>query len=127
MQFCQLLRTGPLLRGSFRGPSIAYVASGALVVGNAEEFLLNKDYRLAAQPKQSERLAPSQISAVVHLLEVMTDPVARSLANAPVDDELITEEEARKMATARASLDSGVGIPHGKLLAQFGLTSDDLD
>jgi hypothetical protein len=30
-----------------------------------------------------ERLAPNQISAVVHLLEVMTDPVARSLANAP--------------------------------------------
>jgi hypothetical protein len=30
-----------------------------------------------------ERLAPSQISAVIHLLEVMTDPVARSLANAP--------------------------------------------
>jgi hypothetical protein len=30
-----------------------------------------------------ERLAPSQISAVLHLLEVMTDPVARSLANAP--------------------------------------------
>jgi hypothetical protein len=46
-----------------------------------------------------ERLAPSQISAVVHLLEVMTDPVAHSLANAPVDDEPVSEEEARAMPT----------------------------
>jgi hypothetical protein len=72
-----------------------------------------------------ERLAPSQISAVVHLLEVMTDPVARSLANAPLDDEPVTEEEAREIATARASLDRGEGIPHEKVLAEFGLTSED--
>ena len=45
-----------------------------------------------------ERLAPNQISAVVHLLEVMTDPVAQSLANAPVDDEPVSEEEAREIA-----------------------------
>ena len=47
-----------------------------------------------------ERLAPSQISAVVHLLEVMTDPVARSLATAPVDDETVTEAEAREIAAS---------------------------
>ncbi len=72
-----------------------------------------------------ERLAPTQISAVVHLLEVMTDPVARSLANAPVDDEPVTEEEAREIAAARASLDRGEGIPHEKILSEFGLTSED--
>ena len=54
-----------------------------------------------------ERLAPSQISAVVHLLEVMIDPVARAISNAPVDDEPVTEEEAREIAAARASLDRG--------------------
>ena len=74
-----------------------------------------------------ERLAPTQISAVVHLLEVMTDPVARSLANAPVDDEPVTEEEAREIAAARASLDRGEGIPHEKVLAEFGLTSEDFE
>jgi hypothetical protein len=58
-----------------------------------------------------ERLAPNQISALVHLLEVMTDPVARSLANAPLDDEPVSEEEAREIAAARASLDRGEGIP----------------
>ncbi len=57
-----------------------------------------------------ERLAPTQISAVVHLLEVMTDPVARSLANAPMDDEPVTEEEAREIAAARASLDRGQAL-----------------
>lgn len=72
-----------------------------------------------------ERLAPGQISAVVHLLEVMTDPVAQSLANAPVDDEPVSEEEAREIAAARASLDRGEGIPHEKVLAEFGLTPED--
>lgn len=74
-----------------------------------------------------ERLAPGQISAVVHLLEVMTDPLARSLANAPIDDEPVTEEEAREIAAARASLDRGEGIPHEKVLAEFGLTSEDFE
>jgi hypothetical protein len=72
-----------------------------------------------------EQLAPSQVSAVVHLLEVMTDPVARSLANASIDDEPVTEEEAREIATARASLDRGEGIPHEQVLAEFGLAPED--
>ena len=72
-----------------------------------------------------ERLAPSQISAVVPLLAVMTDPVVRSLSQAPVDDEPVTEEETREIAVARASLDRGEGIPHEKVLAEFGLTSED--
>jgi hypothetical protein len=72
-----------------------------------------------------EQLAPSQISALVHLLEVMTNPVARSLANAPIDDEPVTEEEAREIAVARASLDRGEGIANEQVLAEFGLTSED--
>jgi hypothetical protein len=74
-----------------------------------------------------ERLAPSQISAIVHLLEVMIDPMARSLANAPVDDEPVSEEEAREIAAARASLDRGEGIPHEKVLAEFGLSLEDFE
>ena len=74
-----------------------------------------------------ERMAPVQIDAVVRLLEVMTDPVARSLANAPMDDEPVSEEEAREIAAARASLDHGEGIPHEKVLAEFGLTSEDFE
>jgi hypothetical protein len=39
-----------------------------------------------------ERHAPSQLTAVRGLLEVLLDPLARSLANAPVEDEEITPE-----------------------------------
>lgn len=74
-----------------------------------------------------ERLAPSQVSAVVHLLAVMTGPVARSLADVPVDDEPVTLEEAHDIAAARASLDRGEGIPHEEVLAEFGLSLEDFE
>ena len=72
-----------------------------------------------------DRLAPSQISAVVHLLEVMIDPVTNSLANATVDDEPVTEDEARDITSVRESLDRGEGIPHEQVLADFGLSPKD--
>jgi len=72
-----------------------------------------------------ERLAPSQISAVVRLLEALTDPVARSLAHAAMDDEPLSEQEAREITAARESLDRGEGIPHEQILADFGLTPED--
>ena len=72
-----------------------------------------------------EQLDAGQLAAVIHLLQVMTDPVARSLANAPVDDEPVTEEEAREIAAARASLGRGEGVPHEEVLAEFGLSLED--
>lgn len=72
-----------------------------------------------------ERLAPSQISALVRLLEAMSDPLAGSLANAPMDDEPTTQGEVREIAAARASLDRGEGIPHQEVLAEFGLSPED--
>ena len=72
-----------------------------------------------------EQLTPGQFAAVVHLLQVMTDPVARSLANAPVDDEPVSAEEAREIAAARASLDRGEGIPHEEILRESGFDADE--
>jgi hypothetical protein len=74
-----------------------------------------------------DRLPPTQLSAIVGLLEAMLDPVSRSLANAPLDDEPVSEEEAREIAVARASLDRGEGIPHEKVLAEMGLTLEDFE
>jgi hypothetical protein len=74
-----------------------------------------------------DELDAGQLAAVVHLLEVMTDPVARSLANAPLDDEPVSEEEARQVAAARASFDRGEGIPHEQVLAEFGLSLEDFE
>ncbi|MGA2376614.1 MAG: hypothetical protein ABSF72_13920 [Candidatus Sulfotelmatobacter sp.] len=74
-----------------------------------------------------DRMAPGQIAAVVSLLEIMLDPLARTLASAPYDDEPVSAEEAREAEAAKASLARGGGIPHEKALAEFGLTSEDFE
>jgi hypothetical protein len=67
-------------------------------------------------------LAPDQIAAVVHVMEVMLDPLSRKLANAPVEDEEISAEAAAALDRARASLARGEGIPHDEILREFGVT-----
>ena len=86
----------------------------------------------ATNPKQHaheliDRMAPGQVSAVVSLLEIMLDPFARALANAPYDDEPVSEEEARDIAASRAALARGEAIPHDEVLAEFGLSAEDFD
>jgi hypothetical protein len=75
-----------------------------------------------------ERLAPSQVSAVVGLLQAMLDPVARAIADAPLDDEPVTEEERLAVARSEAWFEDrgGKGIPMDEVLADFGLTMKDL-
>lgn len=69
-----------------------------------------------------ERLAPSQVSAVVGLLEAMLDPVSRAVANAPVDDEPESEQERQAVAESKAWFErrGGRGISHEEVLAEFG-------
>src|SRR5580700_3206874 len=74
-----------------------------------------------------DRMAPGQVAAVVSLLEVMLDPLARTLASAPYDDEPVSAEETREVEAAKASLARGEGIPHEKVIAEFGLSSEDFD
>ncbi len=74
-----------------------------------------------------DRMAPGQVAAVVGLLEIMLDPLARTLARAPYDDEPVSEEEAREIESAKASLERGEGVPHEKVIAEFGLTLEDFD
>ncbi|SRR5712691_1348645 len=72
-----------------------------------------------------ERLAPGQVSAVVGLLEIMLDPVSRSLANAPFEDEPISEEETLAVAASKDWLKNHEPIPHEDVLAEFGLSTED--
>ena len=74
-----------------------------------------------------ERMAPSQVSAVVVLLESMLDPVSRAIANAPVDDEPESEAERQAVAASKAWMAAhpGEGITHEDILAEFG-SADDL-
>jgi hypothetical protein len=86
----------------------------------------------ATNPKQEaheliDSMAPGQVAAVVGLLKIMLDPVSIALANAPIDDEPVSEEEARDIAAARASLARGEGIPHEEVLREFGLSSEDFE
>jgi hypothetical protein len=66
-------------------------------------------------------LPPAKLAAVGTLLEAIVDPVARAIANAPVDDEEITDETAAEIDQARESLARGEGIPHEEILREFGL------
>ena len=50
-----------------------------------------------------DQLDPGQLDAVERLLKVMTDPLAHSLANAPMEEE-INEETARELAEALGAL-----------------------
>ena len=86
-----------------------------------------------AQTKQHaheliDRIAPSQVSAVVVLLETMLDPVSRAIANAPIDDEPETDAERQAVAASKAWLAEhpGQGIPFEDLLSEFGVTAEEL-
>jgi hypothetical protein len=68
-----------------------------------------------------DQLDAGQFTAVGQLLEVMTDPVARSLASAPVETEPISEKEAAELDEAHAAIERGEGIPHQEIQREFGL------
>jgi hypothetical protein len=66
-------------------------------------------------------LPDEKLAAVRILLQVMVEPLSRSLASALVDDEHLTPDTAAALERARASLARGEGVPHGEILREFGL------
>jgi hypothetical protein len=86
---------------------------------------MNDDLQHARQ--LLSHLAPDQVAAVVHLMEVMLDPVSRALADAPLEDEEISEEEERAVAASREWLKHNKPIPNEEVLAEFGLTMADFE
>lgn len=68
-----------------------------------------------------DALPDEKVSAVRGLLEVMVEPLSRSLAKTPVEEEELTPETAAALDRARASLARGEGIPHEEILREFGL------
>jgi hypothetical protein len=72
-----------------------------------------------------DSLGSGQVLAVVGLLKVMIDPLARTLANAPCDDEPVSEAEKAEIAAARVSFARGEGISHEEVLGDFGLSMED--
>jgi len=74
-----------------------------------------------------ERLPPTQLSAVVGLLEAMLDPASRALANAPFDDEPLTPEDEKALAEARSWSEHNQPIPHEQVLGELGVTREEVD
>ncbi len=74
-----------------------------------------------------ERLPPTQLSAVVGLLEAMLDPVSRAVAHAPTDDEPVTMEEEKALAEASDWLKGNKAIPHEQVLAELGITQEEIN
>jgi hypothetical protein len=68
-----------------------------------------------------DMLPSEKLNAVRTLLEVMAEPMARSLALALMEEEEVTPETAAALDRARVSLARGEGIPHEEILREFGL------
>jgi broad specificity phosphatase PhoE len=73
-----------------------------------------------------ERLDPEKLSAIVGLLEVMLDPFDRALAAAEIDDEPVTEEERRDIEASREWFQQNEGTPFEEVLADLGLTMEEI-
>ena len=74
-----------------------------------------------------DRMAPGQVSVAIRLFEIMLDPVSRAIANAPFNDEPVTAEEERSLAEANDWLKFNRAIPHEQVLAELGITQEDID
>jgi hypothetical protein len=66
-----------------------------------------------------DMLPAEKLSALRGLLEVMVEPLARSLAAAPTEEDEITAAAAAALDRARASLARGEGITHEEMLSEF--------
>ena len=74
-----------------------------------------------------DRLTPNQVHAVHGLLQTMLDPVARVVAEAPADDEPLTAHEAQALEEAREWLRHNRPIPHERVLAELGITQEEIE
>lgn len=80
---------------------------------------------LAQQRQQAhsllDGLPEEKLVTVRNLLELLVEPLSRSLANAPVEDEELTPETMAALNRAGDSLDRGESVSHEEILREFGL------
>jgi hypothetical protein len=72
-------------------------------------------------------MSVGQVIAAVGLFKAMLDPVEIALANAPLDDEPLTVEEIKALDESRDWLKHNEGIPHEQVLAELGITREEID
>lgn len=74
-----------------------------------------------------DRLAPEQTSAVVGLLESILDPVARAIANAPLDDEPLRPEEDSAVRESREWLKHNKALPNEEVMRELGISPQEIE
>lgn len=73
-----------------------------------------------------DQLDPGQFQTVVRLLEVLTEPPAATIGNAPIDDEPVYEEEERAVAASKEWFRNNEGIPLEDVVAELGLSMEQI-
>jgi ethanolamine utilization microcompartment shell protein EutL len=68
-----------------------------------------------------DALSEEKVAAVRGLLEVMVEPLSRSLASASAEEEELTGEVREALNRSRASLARGEAVAHEDVLREFGL------
>jgi hypothetical protein len=106
--------------------STTLIFSHSKIMWGSKMALASRDTRQQAH-ELIDRMAPGQVSAVVGLLEIILDPVARSLASAPYEDEEISEEENLAVAASKSWLENNKPISNEDVLAEFGLSTEDFE
>lgn len=71
-----------------------------------------------------DRLEPTQLSAVVGLLEVMVDPVSRAIARAGTEEEKLSPEGKKALTEAREWSKRNEGLEHEQILTELGISSE---
>jgi hypothetical protein len=106
-----------MLRGS-RGDALVRCWADGVQGGKMEPDLVGQRQQAHAL---IDVLPEETLSVVRDLLEVLVEPLSRSLAMAPVEEEELTPETVAARHRASASLDRGEGVSHEEILREFGL------
>ena len=64
-------------------------------------------------------LPEEKLSAIHSLLEVLVEPLSRTLAMAPVDEEELTPETVAALKRSSAQFDHGESVSHEEILREF--------
>ena len=71
-------------------------------------------------------LPAEKLHAVRGLLEVLVDPVSQALANAPPDDEELSQEGIASLKEAADWSKKNKPIPHEQVLADLVITAEEI-
>ena len=73
-----------------------------------------------------DRLPAAQLAAVRNLLESMVDPCPISLANAPIDEEEVSDEEQEAVQRSKEWFKHNEGTSLEDVAAELGFSMDDI-